>query len=288
MNRKKSRRRTEPRPKKQNKPRRWRPTERQVLWAGGLGLISIAFVVAVGKGNRFGYVPLVIVLLLILIRIGYRYEWTGFGGTSRLKDEKREIRPPKTLWDWMQLLFVPAMLAILAAGLAWWQTSSERAMQAKEEARQEAIRAEEAAVQIYLDQMTALLLERNLRASEEDSEVRTIAQARTLAVLRAVGPENRRTLLFFLYDAGLINRERTIISLNTADLSEAPLSNADLSAANLSNADLSFAYLIEANLIEANLSNADLSNAGGVTGEQLEQQAYSLEGATMPGGLKHP
>jgi flagellar biosynthesis/type III secretory pathway protein FliH len=46
----------------------------------------------------------------------------------------------------MQLLFVPAMLAILAAGLGWWQTCSERAMQAREEARQEVIRAEEAAV----------------------------------------------------------------------------------------------------------------------------------------------
>jgi uncharacterized membrane protein YfcA len=97
----------------------WRPTKRQALWAGGLVLeaaMSIACVVAIRMGYRFGYAPLAIVFLLILIRLGYRYEWTGFGEASRPKDEKREIQPRKTLWDWMQLLFVPAMLAILAGG----------------------------------------------------------------------------------------------------------------------------------------------------------------------------
>jgi hypothetical protein len=35
------------------------------------------------------------------------------------------------------------------------------------------------------------------------------------------------------------------------------------------------------------ISGADLSNAIGVTNEQLEEQAWSLEGATMPGGQKY-
>jgi uncharacterized protein YjbI with pentapeptide repeats len=277
--------RNSPAPNQKNKTRRWRPSKKQILWAVGLG---IALIVAILVRNRLGFVPLVLVLLFILIRIGYRYEWTGFGGTSRPKDDKREIKPPKTLWDWMQLLFVPAMLAILAAGLAWWQTSSERAMQAREEARQEAIRAEEAAVQSYLDQMTALLLDLDLRTSQKDSEVRTIAQARTMAVLRVVGPDNRRTLLLFLYDAGLINKEGTIISLDGADLVEAHLSNANLSDAELSGTDLSDAELRDANLSfailnNANLSGADLSDANleGVSMSFAKLSNADLEGAFL-------
>jgi hypothetical protein len=282
----------------------WRPTKKQVLWAIGLGLaliasILLAFVVGIGMDNRFGYVPLVLVLFFILIRIGYRYEWTGFGETSHPKDETKDIKPPKTLWDWMQLLFVPAMLALLAGGLTWWQTSSERARLAEEQARQEAIRAEEAAVQIYLDQMTNLILERDLR--EDRAAVRDLAQARTSAVLRAVGPENKRTLLLFLYDTDLISVPSPIISLSDIDLSDtnlsgvvllgADLSETNLSEANLSGADLNRVDLREADLEEANLEDAALEEANledaNLTGAKLgdgldaNDQGANLEGANL-------
>ena len=316
--------RATPTAKQQNKPRRWRPTKRQALWAGGLALLaamSIACVVAIRMGHRLGYVPLVIVVLLTLIRLGYRYEWTGFRETSRPKYEKRDIQPRKTLWDWMQLLFVPVMLAILAGGLTWWQTSSERARLVEEAARQEELRAQNTAVQDYLDQMTTLMLEDDLRSSDVDSEVRTIAQARTSAVLRAVEPENQRTLLQFLSDARLIQRvdeNLPIISLDRVGLSDsdlrdialsgadlrfanlrsANLSGANLSNANLSGANLSGAYLLNANLSGADLSGAnlsgailseaDLSGAKGVTKEQLEEQPVILRGVRMPDGEIHP
>jgi hypothetical protein len=251
-----------------SKPRRWRPTKRQALGAVGLVLVAavfIACVVAITMGHRLGYVPLVIGVLLILIRLGYRYEWTGFKETSRPKDEKREIQPRKTLWDWMPLLFVPAMLALLAGGVTWWQTSSERARQVEEAARQEALRAQNTALQAYLDRMTTLMLEKDLRASEVDSEVRTIAQARTSAVLRAVEPENQRTLLQFLSDARLIQQvdenRLPIISLDHVGLSASDLRNIALSGSNLSFADLSDANLSGANLSEADLSDANLSGA---------------------------
>jgi hypothetical protein len=36
------------------------------------------------------------------------------------------------------------------------------------------------------------------------------------------------------------------------------------------------------------LNEADLSNVEGVTKEELEQQAKSFKGTTMPDGSKHP
>jgi hypothetical protein len=66
------------------------------------------------------------------------------------------------------------------------QIENQRAQQAQkiENKRAEAERelavqrAQDEALQAYLDQMSSLLLEKDLRASEEVSEVRTLARAR--------------------------------------------------------------------------------------------------------------
>ncbi len=63
---------------------------------------------------------------------------------------------------------------------------------------------------------------------------------------------------------------------------EADLSDSDLSGADLRSADLS-----DAELLNADLSDDVLSSAQGITNEELEQQAASLEGATMPNGQKY-
>src|SRR5918995_1714244 len=87
--------------------------------------------------------------------------------------------------------------------------------------------------------------------------------------------------------------------LRRADLSEAKLSWADLVGANLfganlqganlfgallRHADLGHADLSGVNLRDADLRYADLRDARNVTEEQLEEQAASLKGATMPNG----
>jgi hypothetical protein len=72
-----------------------------------------------------------------------------------------------------------------------------------------------------------------------------------------------------------------------AKLSRANLSKANLNRANLSKADLSGADLSGADLSGADLSGADLRDAQAITNEELEQQALSLKGATMPNGQKY-
>jgi uncharacterized protein YjbI with pentapeptide repeats len=87
--------------------------------------------------------------------------------------------------------------------------------------------------------------------------------------------------------ANLPNADLSGASLSGADLSEANLSGADLSDANLIGADLSRAVLDNVNLSGAVLDNANLSGAAGITNEELELQAASLEGANMPNGQKY-
>lgn len=75
--------------------------------------------------------------------------------------------------------------------------------------------------------------------------------------------------------------------LTSTNLSEATLVGACLRAARLAGADLSNANLKRADLTGADLRGTCLKGATGVTREDLEQQALSLEGATMPDGSKH-
>src|SRR5215469_13401889 len=159
----------------------------------------------------------------------------------------------------------------------------------------------EAALQAYIDHLSQLLLAQNLRHAREDEEVRTIARARTLTVLRRVDAERKGSVLQFLHESTLLGKEGRIVDvtgadLSGADLSRADLSGADLSHANLSRADLSGADLSEAILSEANLSHANLSgtNLSGtnlseavVTPEQVTPTT-SLQGTIMPDGSKHP
>ncbi len=108
------------------------------------------------------------------------------------------------------------------------------------------------------------MLEGDLRSSEEDSEVRTLARARTQTVLGRLNSRRKGSVVQFLYEADLIKKGDPVVSLSAVRLRGADLSGADLSG--------------------ADLRGADLSGADGVNEEELEERIKSLEGATMPDG----
>ena len=163
---------------------------------------------------------------------------------------------------------------------------AQRAQQARntEQAQRErelevgAQRAQDDALQAYLDQMSFLLLDRDvpLHQSKEGDTIRTLARARTLTVLSRLDGARKGNLVQFLYESDLITKGQAVVALRGADLSGANVSEADLSEADLSGAFLRYAYLSWSNLFVAFLSGAK-----GLTDEQLSA-ASSLEGATMP------
>jgi hypothetical protein len=268
------------------------------------------------------------VLLGFLIGFGYgaELEWIGVA-----KDPAY-----KTVWDWLELLFVPAAIAVSIFLLDLAQRKRESKAQVAQRKRELAVeerRAQDEALQAYLDKMSELLIDGNLHEKADQYDTtRITARARTLAVLRRLDGKRKKTVLLFLREARLINRydfldpekwddvryyahyvgledadlskaeldrARLIstsgiepISLKGANLRGADLSYADLSGANLSDADLigtdlSKADLSAADLSAADLSYADLEGAEGITMEELERQAKSLEGAIMPNGQKY-
>jgi len=216
----------------------------------------------------------------------------------------------RTLWELAGLLIVPLALAVIGFAFTMQQDArqqrieDQRAQQAQEienqraEAERELAeqRAQDEALQAYLDQMGTLLLEMDLRTSKEDSEVRTLARARTLTVLGRLDPSRKTAIMQFLEEAELIQRvegRAPIIDLSGADLSGADLSGANLTdaglnEASLSGADLSGANLTSTNLYKANLSGADLSNALGLSHVDFGTTNLSLEGTTLPNGELWP
>ena len=225
--------------------------------------------------------------------------------TAQLNDEPGK-RPPlrsrlwartglgdKTLWDLLQLLIVPLALA----AIGFWFTAEQEERQREIEDRRarvereiETERAEQVTLQAYLDQMGTLLLDRNLRAADENSDVRRLARARTLVVLDALGPSRQERVLRFLHEAKLIRAtppdEQPVIPLKYASLENielpyrillrgANLQQADLSGANLANIDMRGTYLAGAHLEGADLEGAKLEGA--------DLSGAFLEGADLSG-----
>jgi uncharacterized protein YjbI with pentapeptide repeats len=259
----------------QQQQSRWQTTGRRVLWAVIIGIF--------------------LVVLFRLIRFGYAYQWTGFGQSK----VNGEIQPSKTLWDWLELLIVPLVLAI--GGFLFARSENRRAQyianQRAETDRQIATQGtQDAMLQAYLDQMENMLLdkERSLLKSKEDDEVRTLARARTLPVLERLDGHRKGSIVQFLYESGLIStKDGPVVRLTSANLESIILTEyvlrfhvtqIDPSKArddmrergpratlcdqpipepnvDLSGASLGRTRLSKANMISVDLSEADLSEA---------------------------
>ena len=228
-----------------------------------------------------------IVLIGVFIGFGYRWPWTGFGETLYSKPKgDLEVQPKKTLWDWLQLLGTLAIPVVLATA-GFWFTSQQAQRQhklerlrARSDHRLEMQRAQDTALQSYLNQMGTLILDRNLLEKERGTPVYTLAQARTATVITRLDADHNRNVMRFLSNSGLAGTSTTDESsssiftgidlrganlkgvyLGYFDLSGADLRDANLTNATLDHANLSRATLNDATLKSALLYNADLSGA---------------------------
>ena len=174
-----------------------------------------------------------------------------------------------TVRDWLPIggaLLVPLVIALGSWAITWQleKLENQRAEAERELAEQ---RAQDEALQAYLDQMSQLMLDRKLLEAEPGDPVHTLAQARTSTAILRLDAEHNESVTHFLITSGLSVRSKDSprllrgSTLSHAKLSGAHLPNADLGDAELSGADLSNALLVNANLIGADLSGADLSNA---------------------------
>jgi uncharacterized protein YjbI with pentapeptide repeats len=226
-------------------------------------------------------------ILLGGILAGYLFGWNGAGVHAVVGPSlppNTTYYPNKTLWDWLQLLIAPLMLA----GIGYWLTSQQKARDERAAAQQQVLeqsaqtfqrlrdehatllQQQETALQGAIDRISALITHTGLRADASPA----VARAHTLTALRRLDGERKGLLLNFLADAGLVGNGKVMMmpamnlamNLAGADLSEARLSKINmakcsLNGAHLERADLSRASLEGANLSWARLEHANLSGA---------------------------
>src|SRR5215212_1786080 len=225
--------------------------------------------------RRLAIIAIVVGLAIVITAVcGYVFgwEWTGLAKPKQ-----------RTFWDWLELLIVPVVLAL--GGYLFTRAENRRAQRLANQREQtdrqiEEQRAQETALQAYLEQITELVRE-GLRDEKPLSPLRLLTRGRTLSLFWQLDLNRKRALLQILHEAGLIkNEENPIVGLSGADLRGAYLRELNLNEAKLDGADLKGAALTG-----ADLSNAILRNAR-VTNVQLGA-SRSLAGATMREGQKY-
>ena len=214
-------------------------------------------------------IGLVIVLVVAIVPIFVEVKLFGTGFKS------------KTLWDWMQLLIIPAVLLLAGSLFTFTVSRNERKATDKRNQTEREIAQDNqhgAILQEYIDKMSELILDKNLCNSTK--EPRTIARVRTLTVLSLLDVYRKRSVIQFLQEADLINVDNTIVDLSGADLTKSFLGGLDLAGANLSRTNLIGTDLMSTNLTGANLSNATLIGANltsaELTGANLKEASISL------------
>jgi uncharacterized protein YjbI with pentapeptide repeats len=152
----------------------------------------------------------IVAVLTLAVLIGYRY---GI-----------------TLWDWLKLLVVPA---VIAGGGIWFNQRQQARDQVSADRR-----TQDDALEAYLDDMTDLMINHHLRGiaqvssvprvvlhgdsppqGEDTKDVRAVARARTLTLLTRLDGERKGHVVRFLYESGLISQKR---ELTLADLTPTP------------------------------------------------------------------
>jgi uncharacterized protein YjbI with pentapeptide repeats len=228
----------------------------------------------------------------------------------------------KQFWDYLDLLIVPAALAI---GVYLLNRALERERQAQEAHRErereaeaeqrererettevarrkrereaqaaqtereievESQRAQDAALQAYLDQMSGMLIPKNDQPSLSHKDpldsLKAVARARTLTVLPRLDVERKVRVVQFLYESDLI-KDRAVLDLSGASLSGVDLRGFNLSEANLSGADLRGADLRRASVYYTHRTQKHLAYSNEPTPTATNLSGANLSGADLRG-----
>jgi uncharacterized protein YjbI with pentapeptide repeats len=221
----------------------WRPTRRQLERAGVVAALTFSIIVICGY--LFGW------------------KWTGLVADAEY--------PNRTLWDWLDLLIVPIVLAI--GGYLFNSSQNRRAQEIADQDRQDE------SLQSYLDNILDMLSDPDqpLHRSWPGDSLSVVARARTLPLLRRLDMGRKRIVVQFLYESGLIAKDRLVV-----DLDRANLTNAGLNELHLKGAHLNGVFLVEASLNGVLLEGASLRR---VWMQRANLRVANLVGADLRGAF---
>lgn len=173
-----------------------------------------------------------LVCFVALIWLLFKPNWMGLKG--------------KTLWDWIVALSWPVTMGVGAMTLTAVQVNLQED------------RAREAAVQQYIDRVSALVAN-----GIDESEV-AVGKAQTGAVFRLVKGDRVGRILLFLGELDLLNDfnpNLEFVDLRNSNLKGMPFSGLDFEGSDLRNSELEGADLRNADFEDADLRYVDFKDA---------------------------
>ena len=199
-------------------------------------------------------IPIVIVLFQHFI-LGWENwaDWTGFNKKILLSSNQNN---EKTLWDWMELFFMPLVLTLLTV---WFNLRSSYLEQDRilDQQREEIL-------QSSIEEISDIFL-RNA-GSVFSLETGILLRTKILTTLRLLDGIRKGIFIQFLYETYFLRGNKVKINLFGADLSDIDLFGAQLLEINLQgclmiNSCFRFSFLRFSNLSKSNLSNSDFYRA---------------------------
>lgn len=193
----------------------------------------------------------VVISVIYLVLTGYKYLWTGFQN--------------KTLWDWIDLLIVPLVLAIASWTLGRFEKNIESNISAD--------RFRETTIQSYLSQMNLILSEQRDNLEKPNSPINQVANLNTENIFQFLSSDipKKKVVLLYLYKAGLlqvtdVKQLNSILHIENLDFAGINLERISLNQSCLQNcyfknANLRFSNLSECNFDESKFSKASLTGA---------------------------
>jgi hypothetical protein len=152
-----------------------------------------------------------------------KWRWTGLPADPGDGSDAHPPRPAKTLWDWLQLLIVPLVLALAAFALNAAQSDrdreqekrradQERRLEERRAARDRASaedRAREETLRTYIQQMSDLITRHGVQSSrgQAGADTATLARTLTLVALRRLDGARKGLVVQFLLEGGLITAD---------------------------------------------------------------------------------
>jgi hypothetical protein len=173
-----------------------------------------------------------LVILVALVWVLFKPNWMGLRG--------------KTLWDWIVALSFPVTMGLGAMTLSAAQISIQGE------------RAREAAVQQYIDRVSALVTN-----GITETEM-AVGKAQTGAIFRLVDGDRVGRILLFLSELDLLRAfepNLEFVDLRSSDLKGMPFSGVDFEGSDLRYSELEGADLSDADFEDADLRSVDFKDA---------------------------
>lgn len=164
-------------------------------------------------------VTIFIVIVIVVIIVYTWFNGTGFNGYVQVSTVRtmsgpmagtvtrtEMYQPGKTLWDLLQLLIVPLVIAAFGSLFTFTFSRNERKAADKHNKIEREIAQDnhhEATLQEYINKMSELLLHEKLRVSQPEDEVCKIARVLTLTALAQLDIYRKRIVIQFLGELSL-------------------------------------------------------------------------------------